>query len=242
MRRILVGLVTGLSLALSTVPPAAAAGPHFVYQQQGHLSPFTSSRTYILPGRPTPTGCAYSYPEIEVPAGIDHWQVRDVAIDQGRCVKLVEEGVPTVSEAAATSMASTTASFGGDGVLSATTTASGYAHAWFENIFGQSLTSDTTYLTWGYSGGCVTSSSSYGDWAWNYGLGWGLVSNSGSRSQACAQVSATTWSTFSGLLGCYQYYYSVTAIGRGNGSFTANRSDSATCGPIWEHFDYQKTT
>ncbi len=241
MKRTILSAVAGIALALSSVAPATAAEPHLVYQQV-KLSPFINSRTYVLTGRPSATGCTYAYPAIEIPDGIDHWQVRDVAVDPDECVKLVEEGVPTAAESPGAAMASTTLPLGAEGqAATAATAASGYAHAWFENVFGQSLTSDTTYLTWAYSGGCVTSSSSYGDWSWNYGYGWGLVSNNGSRSQSCAQVTATTWSTFRNG-SCYEYYYSVTAVGKSNGGFTGSRSDSATCGPIWEHFDYQKTT
>lgn len=168
--------------------------------------------------------------------------MRDVGIDDRSCTKLVEEGIPAQPTQVPKSLDSTTKFLGREGPeLLAATTASGYAHAWFENIIGQSLTSDTTYLTWSYSGGCVTSSSSYGDWAWNHGYGWGIVSYNGSRTQTCAQAVGTTWSTFKAG-GCYQYYNSVKAIGKSNGSFTGSRSDSATCGPVWEHFQPQKTT
>lgn len=217
MKRIVLCIVAALGLALAPAASVAAEAPHFVYQQSKLVS-FAESRTYVLVGRMTAQGCTYAYPAVNVPAGTTHWQVRDIGVDPSTCTKMVEEGIPTAAEGPTASLAETTMPLGAEGVASATTaTASGYAHAWFENVFGQSLTSDTTYLTWSYGGGCVTSSSSYGDWSWNYGYGWSLVSNNGSRSQSCAQASASTWSTFRNG-SCYQYFYSVTAVGKSDGS------------------------
>lgn len=241
MRRTAIALTAALALAIIPMTSAAGTEPHFVYQQ-GSLAPFLDSHTYLVQGTATPSGCSFSYPALDPPIGATHWQARDVGVDQKTCTKLVEEGVPTGPQPETGSLSSLSRSFGTEGSATITSsTASGYAHAWFENIVGQSLTSDTTYVTWSYGGGCVLTSGSSGNWSWNYGYGWGLVSNNGSRSQTCAQVTATTWSTFRAG-NCYEYYYSVVAIGRSDGSFTGNRSDSATCGPVWEHFDFQKTT
>lgn len=237
-RKFLIVAVGSLMTALLVWSPAAAST--FQYQK-GPLQPLQQSRIYRVHGTPTTAGCRYTYPAMRVPRTVRIWQARDIAIDDASCTKLVEEGAPLDQATPADNARA--AGVGGAALLPAAgTTASGFAHAWFENFVGQTLTSDKTYLTWSYSGGCVTGSSTYGGWDWNYGYGWSLASNNGSRSQICARATGSTWSTFNGLNGCHEYYYYVNAVGDASGGFTGTRSDSATCGPVWEHFEYVKTT
>lgn len=172
--------------------------------------------------------------------------MRDVGINDATCTKLVEEGVPsttgpTAPAASLDAVGATLGSTPATGQSASTINASGYAKAWYENIVGQTLTSDTTYLTWAYNGSCVTTSSSSGYWTWNYGYGWSLVSNAGTRAQYCNYALGSTWSTFRNG-SCYDYYSYVNTTGWYDGSFAAGRSDSATCGPVWEHFVYVRTT
>jgi hypothetical protein len=242
MSKRVVPIVAGGLFAISTVSSvSAAAQSHFVYQH-GQRAPFALAHTYLLHGTKTGSGCSYSYPPFTPPAEVRVWESRDIAIDTRSCVKIVEEGAPPDGAPAETSLAMKTEAVGGTSAAPLSgTTASGYAHAWYENFLGQTLTGDTTFLTWSYSGGCVTGSSTYGQWDWNTFYGWSLVSNNGSRTQTCAQVTGRTWSTFQ-LGSCHHYYSSVDAVGDGSGGFTGSRSDSATCGPVWEHFQYLKTT
>lgn len=122
-------------------------GPEVIFQD-AQLAPFDRSTTYVLEGKPTPDGCAYTYPDFTVPADVDRWQIRDLGIDPKRCIKLVEEGVPTVDEvseadASVTAVIDTSAAPSAESTdgTAAVTPASGYAHAWFENFLGQTLTS-----------------------------------------------------------------------------------------------------
>jgi hypothetical protein len=228
--------------ALSVVPSVSGAVQSRFAYQHGQRAPFANAHTYLLRGAKTGSGCAYTYPAFRPPAGARIWESRDIAIDNQACLKLVEEGAPAAPAEADASLATKTEAVGGASFAPLSgTTASGYAHAWYENFLGQTLTGDTTFLTWSYSGGCVTGSSTYGQWDWNTFYGWSLVSNNGSRNQTCAQVTGRTWSTFQ-LGSCHDYYSYVEAVGTASGGFTASRSDSATCGPVWEHFDYLKTT
>ena len=105
------------------------------------------------------------------------------------------------------------------------------------------MTSDTTYLTWAYNGSCVVDGGAAGDWAWS-SVFYSHVSHGGTANRTCSRQFGDTWGTFRANLNpsCYHYYYHVRAYGWYNGNFTANRSDSANCGPIWEHFDYRRTT
>jgi hypothetical protein len=237
-------LCAALALSLVQLGPAAAAEPNFVYQRVA-LPAFASPHTYVLSGMRTSAGCTYSYPTFRPPAGVSRWEVRDVGIDAAGCSKLVEEGVPAADGPTTSDrpLAGAILSVGGSATATASTStnASGYAHAWFENVYGQTLTSDTTYLTWTYTGSCVTASSSYGQWNWDYGFGWNIVSYNGSRSQSCGYAFGSTWSTFKNF-SCYHYYSYVNTYGWYDGTFRAGRSDSATCGPIWEHFVYVRTT
>jgi hypothetical protein len=227
----------------------ASDDPVFIFQDVT-LAPFERSTTYVVVGERVPDGCAYTYPDFTVPADVERWQIRDLGIDPKRCVKLVEEGVPTddeVSEADSsltavidTSSAPSTESAAG---VAAVTPASGFAHAWFENFLGQTLTSDTTYLTWAYNGSCVVDGNSSGQWSWN-SVYFSIVSYSGTGNLTCARYFGDTWSTFRNNLNgsCYHYFYHVRAYGWWDGDFTASRSDYANCGPVWEHFDYRRTT
>lgn len=106
-------------------------------------APFERSTTYVVVGERTKEGCAFTYPEFRMPPDVDRWQVRDLGIDPERCLKLVEEGLPTEDDPLEGLDASVSDDLGGASggqMLAATTPASGYAHAWFENVLGQDMT------------------------------------------------------------------------------------------------------
>lgn len=158
--------------------------------------------------------------------------------------KLVEEGLPSeppVNDADTT----VTAAIGGsvsEGDALAIVTHSGYASARFENIFGQTLTKDTTHVTWSMSGGCVTGGSVFVEWTWNHAY-YSLDSNGGTQTRSCSQQSGQTWSTFrNNISGCRIWFNWVNASGNNNGTISGSRSDSAQCAPVWEHFDVVQTT
>jgi hypothetical protein len=242
-RKFVLAPIASAILLASAVSSASAVQGDFVYQQ-GQRAPFERAHTYLLRGVKTTEGCSYTYPPFRPPAGVSLWESRDLAVDDTSCLKIVEEGIPASAAFDTSGLATRTGAVSDASVVPlAGSTASGYAHAWYENLFGQSLTSDTTYLTWSYSGGCVTGSSTYGEWSWNTGYGWSLTSNNGSRTQTCAKVTGRTWSTYTlGGGSCHHYYTAVDAVGDASGGFTGSRSDSANCGPVWEHFQYLKTT
>jgi hypothetical protein len=239
-------LTAGL-LVLGTAMPAVAGQPTVRYTTQTvKLAPFEQSRTFTLKGRSTSAGCAFSYPDVTVPAGSDRWQVRDIGIDLSTCTKLVEEGVPTVSSADSDPALTTVSSSVGNQTKPASPAAlvthSGYASARFENIYGQTLTKDTTHITWGISSGCVTDGSVMGEWTWNH-VYYSIVSNNGSESRTCSRELGTTWSSFrNNISGCIITFTAVRAYGWNDGTISGNRDDSSGCAPVWEHFDVVKTT
>jgi hypothetical protein len=236
-------LVASVSLA----GPVQAARPDYVYQDV-QLAPFDLSRTYTVTGKRTPAGCSYTYPDFVMPPDVDRWAVRDLGIDQERCAKVVEEGMPQAGDTGAGGDAAVSVVLGSvasamSAVSASAIPASGYSRAWFENFLGQTLTSDRTYLTWAYNGSCVVSGSTYGEWTWNT-VYYSIVSYAGTQNLTCSRYFGDTWSTYRNNLNgsCYHYYYHVRVYGWYNGSITGSRSDYANCGPVWEHFEVKKTT
>jgi hypothetical protein len=254
-RQIATTLGTALLVTLLFSAPVAAARVHFLYQDT-QLAPFQRAITYVVNGKRTPTGCTYTYPDFVIPADVDRWQVRDVGIDPEQCVKLVEEGVPTIETAlegdSAASLPIGDSDSGAAMVGTASIfVASGYARAWFEDLPGWDVTSDKTYISWTYNGSCATAGSASGEWSWIAGTGWQLVSgsNGGTANLTCSRYFADTWSTMKNSAFCpwttiWTYYYHVRIYGWYNGTVTGSRSDSTTgglCLPLWEHFEVKKT-
>jgi len=246
LRRLVPAIAIAVLLAAQASVAAGNSAPRYV-RQQVQLAPFERSHVFTLQGRSTATGCDYSYPDVTMPVDVQRWQVRDIGVDITTCTKLVEEGVPTASDDAITDTI-VTARIGGSAPASlapaslAIVTHSGYAGARFENIYGQTLTKDTTYVTWGISSGCVTSGSTYGEWTWN-SVYYSLVSYGGSESRTCARELGETYSTYrNNISGCRSYFYWVQALGKSDGSIGGNRGDASECAPVWEHFDVVRTT
>jgi hypothetical protein len=228
-------------------PPGALGAkpaPEYVFQNV-QLAPFDRSHTFVLKGKATSEGCVYSYPDVTLPADAPAWQVRDLGVDMKTCTKLVEEGIPTkpsVDDADTTVTAAIGGSDSAGSVVAAVVTHSGYTSARFENVFGQTLTKDTTHVTWGISGGCVTAGSVYGEWTWNH-VYYSMESNGGTENRTCSRQFGQTWSTFrNNISGCRIWLTWVNALGNSNGIVTGSRSDSAQCSPVWEHFDIVTTT
>jgi len=211
----------------------------FIYPQF-QPAPFQQSKVYTVAGRRTSEGCVYADEALDVPAGVDRWQIRDLAIDPKRCIKLVEEGIPTEDELPADGYSSLVQSIaaepdktGAEGGVGIASVASGYAHAWFVDGPGYMVTSDTTYISWIYSGGCVTSGNASVGWEWRSGTGWRLVSgsNGATANQTCSRYFAVSWATMtnSSFVLCpwatfKTYYYHVRAYGWSDGHGTGSRT------------------
>jgi hypothetical protein len=242
-------VLSGL-LVLSFAGPVQATvrQPTFTTQQV-ELPPLQESHVFVISGRSTSSGCLFTYPELRLPAGELRWEVRDIGVDIATCTKLVEEGLPPSQEVAdnslttiSTALHETQIANGQPLALPSVVTHSGYASARFENIFGQTLTKDTTQITWGISSGCVTAGSVYGNWSWN-SVYYSLVSNSGSEDRTCSREHGNTWSSYrNNISGCTITFTAVNAYGWNDGTMSGNRNDSAQCSPVWEHFDVVQTT
>jgi hypothetical protein len=261
MRALGVGALVALLFAGSPVVAAERSDPtaNMTFQKDP-LPPFERSKTYLVFGEKVRDGCSYTYPEFVVPADVDHWQVRDVGIDPKRCIKLVEEGIPTVEEtkvgdaSASLFIGAQTASPSGGATAAASSVASGYSTAWTEDAAGWHVSEDKTWISWAYNATCVTSGSSSGEWTWIAGTGWGIVSGTygGTNNLSCSRFYADTWSTMknNSFFLCpwatfYTYYYHVRAYGWNNGTITGARSTQVVtdgiCLPLWSHYDVKKT-
>lgn len=255
-RRFLSAALTAV-LAWASTGAIATAADEWPYRR-AELAPFDQSIIYVVTGEQTKAGCTYEYPDFKVPADVDWWQVRDIALDPERCRKLVEEGVPTVdtAPASASDMASTSAVIssagGAEGSGFATTSvASGYARAWYTDLPGYEVTSDTTYISWTYNGTCTQSGNASANWSWRAGTGWSLISgsNGGTANRTCSRYFADSWATMKNSAFCpwttvYTYYYHVRIYGWYNGTVTGSRSDATSgglCLPLFENFDYRRT-
>lgn len=191
------------------------------------------------------TGCSYKYPKTVRPAWASEWEVRDIGIDRARCMKLVEEGVPT-STTAATGTALTTSVGSSSGApaggASIQSTLSGYAENWWEDFVGKTVTKDRTDVTWQFDGSCATGGSTNGTWSWFADSGWVLDSNGGSNNTYCSYHLGETYSSFHNTAFCgytvYSVYSFVRFYGYYNGTWNGARSSyvSSSCLPLYEHY------
>lgn len=251
MQRLLSSAVTA-AILLSAQGGIASATDQFVFQNVTP-APLADSSTFIVHGRKTAAGdCIYAYPQTRIPMNVARWEVRDLGIDLTNCTKLVEEGIPSVASpgTAATAILATVGPSSLLAPLTASSVASGYTSAWIEDVAGIHVTQDTTYISWSYSGTCVSGGSASGQWSWDSLFT--LVSNGGTSSyNGCYYFLGDTWSTMKTIsLPCpwttvWTYYNHVRTFGWKDGSVTANRDDSFNTNgcplPLWEHWTYAKT-
>ena len=115
---------------------ASPAGD-YIYQK-GPLAPLRDSHVYVLKGSPSPDGCTYQYPPLTVGPNETAKLQRDIGIDLLRCLKLVEEGVPTAIAAsnADSSISAPVGSTASKAGLATASISTGYHAAWYENISG----------------------------------------------------------------------------------------------------------
>jgi hypothetical protein len=166
---------------------------------------------------------------------------------------LMEQGVPTDEELvqADLSVSELVGQSGGGlvraGAAAPTSVASGYTAAWFEDLAHLHVTEDRTYISWQYTGSCVSSGSASGQWSWD--ALFSLISHGGTSSyNACHYFLGDTWSTMSSGL-CpwttvWTYYYHVRGYGWNDGSFGGNYDDLQVnngCLPLFPKFSAQKT-
>lgn len=244
VRRLSAMVVSGTLVLLATSPAAAGTGSSARFlMQQGRSTPLAHSSTFVLAGTATGTGCRYRPPEIRVSSSGPRWEVRAIGVDQGHCLLLMEAGVPS-ADAPAPSGGTSRARIGppATGLLAATSVASGYASAWFEDLAHLHVTEDRTYIAWQYTGSCVSSGSASGQWSWD--ALFSLVSKGGTTSyNGCRYFLGDTWSSMKSGLCPYTtvwtYYYHVRTYGWSDGSVSGNYDDflvDNNCLPLFPHF------
>jgi hypothetical protein len=249
----------GIGVLVAVV--ASFGGPmsttaHSAFLRQDHApAPLAGATVYVLTGSRLPSGtCKYQYPELHVPRDTVRWEVRAIGIDPTFCRMEVEEGVPEETELAIPepSLREVIAKddIRQEALALASSVASGYTTAWYEDGAGIHVTQDTTYISWSYSGTCVSGGSSSGAWSWDSLFT--LVSHGGTSAyNGCSYFKGDTWSTMKTIsLPCpwttvWTYYYHIRSYGWKDGSFSANHDDNwAQNGcvfPLWPHWGYAKT-
>jgi hypothetical protein len=247
-----IGFVVAL-LASLCGPGTAAADSGFLYQTD-RPAPLANGRTYDLVGVRTPSGCSYSYPALHVQRDQTRWEVRAVGLDLAGCRMQIEEGVPNESDLVIPAPKLEEKVQPSQAVISpllaTSSVASGWTSAWFEDGAGIHVTQDTTYISWSYSGSCVSGGSASGQWTWDSLFT--LVSHGGTNSYSgCSYFLGDTWSTMKTIsLPCpwttvWTYYYHVRSYGWKDGSFGANYDSNWAQNncvfPLWPHWSYAKT-
>lgn len=254
--------VVAILLGFGAVHPqfvaGSDAGSDYVFQL-GTRAPLLAASVSVLQGTRNADGsCHYDYPEVSVPDDAAAIEVRDVGIDQGRCRKLIEQGIPTEAPGellegerrSAATFDDPEPNRPAEGLFATTSTASGYNWTWWEDILGIKMTQDRTNISWSYNGSCALTGSTSGEWTWAWGTGWAKDSSSGSEYESCGYYRGSTASTFSNSWFCdplptvYTYYYFVYAYGEEDGSISGSRSTDSVneCAPFWMHYQVQKVT
>lgn len=135
-------------------------------------------------------------------------------------------------------------------------TGSDNSHAWYEDLAGLHVSSDTTFISFAYNGSCTTSGSASVEWAFATGTGWHIVSgtNGGTANLSCARFFADSWASIqtSSFPVCpfttiTTNFTHVKVHGSPTGGVTGSRVDSEVRSnllcpfPLFEHFEVKKT-
>lgn len=211
--------------------------------------PLRQAHTFTVTGQRVKGGCLYQYAEMRSPTGVPAWEVRDIAVDMARCVKIVEQGVPTVfTQRIADSMISRRIGLNGKSSKSPglarpalANRYSGYTQVWWEDGAGWMLTQDRPDVTWDFDYGCALGGSTDGQWWWQAGTGWRLDSSGGSNTTYCYYHKGETWSSMSnsgfcpgGAIVRNDYHY-VRFNGYYNGTWDGDQSSAVMneCLPLY---------
>lgn len=245
--------------AAGPVPSTSADEPVFQYQAV-QKAPIQVHRTYTVTGTRVGAACAYNYPVFESPRGVEAWEVRDVAVDPVRCIKLVVEGIPTTLESPLAER-SLTAQVGTSGLAPRTqrgpghqrpqiaTRSSGFTDIWWEDVVGALLNGDRTLVTWDWNGTCALGGATDGYWRWRDSTGWYLYKNGGSQDTACDRHQGSTYSEFRNGSFCRpdvvitEYYY-VQFRGYFDGTYGGSSSSDTLyeCAPVYRYGRVVKTS
>ncbi|HET8569259.1 MAG TPA: hypothetical protein VFM93_09765 [Candidatus Limnocylindria bacterium] len=260
MTRTLRAFVLALALLpLQTITATAQDGA-FVYRPFS-LPALENMRTYIVSGARVGAGCAYTYPTLELRPGRTAIAARLLAYDAKGCRELLEEGVPTAAAldtgthlSTLTQSISTAPRIAGGKLAMplATSVASGYHRVWWYDIIGLTVNYDQTNISWSYDGSCALNGSASGNWGWDSGNWWRLISNGGTTSLGCSRYIGDTWShmqnsQFEGCFGAVvdTYYDLVRASGWYDGLLTGDRSTYTTYGGcllrLWYNYTVVRT-
>jgi hypothetical protein len=234
-------LCAAVLLVLPTLTGASAEANDsgFIFRRVAP-EPMLDARTFVLVGTRTNAGCEFHYPILVATPEDPVREQRDLGVDLKSCQKLVEEGVPTnewtpTLGGHATKVLGRTTSGRVPGVAAPALgngIASGYAKVWWEDCCTLTTSYDISYLSWTFSAGCVTGYSASGEWGWDSGNFWYLVSNGGTSSMGCSRALADTWSTMRNDRFCspatvVTYYPLVRASGWYDGTISEEGWDQS---------------
>lgn len=184
------------------------------------------SRTFILRGERSTSGCSFTHPAIAGPDDGQAREQRDIAIDTAGCRALVEEGLAPTTASSADLPAGTSTE-----TLPSTSTqdrrfsdaieqrAAGggiqpesainpdlptYRHQklWYEDIVGIVVNSIDTKIKYFWDGVCALGGTTVAPVTYSAGSGWKLLSGASNESETCAKYVGNAWASFNNYVFC----------------------------------------
>lgn len=235
-------------LLAAPASPAAGVGPDWRYWRKG-LEPLKDAKTWVLEGEKLAGGgCSYAYSWADGPIPESGYAIRSIALDPDRCLKLMEEGVPTAFEGTEpdddVSVSSETGGRlprSGAAALAAVQTRWAWQRVYWADVVNLYTTATITEISWDYDGTDVLSGTVDGTFQWRSGTGWVKVASSTTPYKpSWAYFRGQTAATYSNNSFCFplpkvwNYYYYNRVWGHPDGHATrAQSSDSVDeCVPL----------
>lgn len=204
----------------------------------------------------------FNSPTIHLESSQRAMEVRQIAIDSSTCQTVWEMGEPyndlqlRRSEIAlhtenSIDRAPNSEFLAGNAAAASSGSSSAYSRAWHEDVGGFTVNWVKSNISWSWSSGCVQQSAGSTGWWWWTFTGWNpAYGKSSTISRSCSYARVLSAGKFNNYTFCRPLtvtaiYKDISIVGWHDGSVTGYPSVSrttATCLPLYEHFEIVRVT